>query len=94
MVAFTGVSIPIFWLGILLIIVFSVQLGRLPSSGMVTVGLPFSIADLLRHLLIPALVLSTFPLAQLTRLRAREHGRRAGPGLQEGPPRRPGLPET
>lgn len=65
--AFFGVSIPIFWLGILLIIVFSVQLGWLPSAGMVTVGAPFSIGDLLRHLIMPAVVLSTFPLAQLTR---------------------------
>ena len=65
--AFFGVSIPIFWLGIMLIILFSVQLGWLPSSGMVTVGLPFSLGDLLRHLCMPAVVLSTFPLAQLTR---------------------------
>ncbi|MGQ0549749.1 MAG: ABC transporter permease [Armatimonadota bacterium] len=65
--AFFGVSIPIFWLGILLIIVFSVGLGWLPSAGMVTVGAPFSTGDLLRHLIMPAIVLSTFPLAQLTR---------------------------
>jgi len=65
--AFFGVSVPIFWLGIMLIILFSVQFGWLPSSGMLTVGLPFSLADLLRHLIMPALVLSTFPLAQLTR---------------------------
>ena len=65
--AFFGVSVPIFWLGIMLIILFSVQFGWLPSSGMLTVGLPFSLPDLLRHLIMPALVLSTFPLAQLTR---------------------------
>ena len=33
-----GVSVPVFWLAILLIIVFSVTLGWLPSSGMLTVG--------------------------------------------------------
>jgi peptide/nickel transport system permease protein len=66
-VAFAGVSIPIFWLAVLLIIVFSVHLGWLPSAGMVTVGAPFSLRDLLAHLLMPALVLATFPLAQLTR---------------------------
>ncbi len=65
--AFFGVSIPVFWLGILLIIVFSVTLRWLPSAGMVTVGAPFSIRDLLRHLVMPAIVLSMFPLAQLTR---------------------------
>lgn len=66
-IAFCGVSIPVFWLAILLIIVFSVTLGWLPSSGMLTIGLPFSLRDLLAHLLMPGLVLATFPLAQLTR---------------------------
>lgn len=66
-IAFLGVSIPIFWLGIMLIILFSVELKWLPSSGMLTVGAPPSIADLARHLVMPALVLSTWPLAQLTR---------------------------
>jgi peptide/nickel transport system permease protein len=65
--AFCGVSIPVFWLAILLIIAFSVTLGWLPSSGMLTVGLPFSLSDLLRHLIMPSIVLATFPLAQLTR---------------------------
>ncbi len=66
-VAFFGVSIPIFWLGIMLIILFSVQLKWLPSSGMMTVGTPLSLLDLGSHLVMPALVLSTWPLAQLTR---------------------------
>ena len=66
-IAFFGVSIPIFWLGIMLIILFSVELKWLPSSGMLTVGAQPSIADLVRHLVMPALVLSTWPLAQLTR---------------------------
>ena len=65
--AFLGVSVPVFWLAILLIIVFSVTLGWLPSSGMLTVGVPFSMHDRLLHLLMPSIVLATFPLAQLTR---------------------------
>ena len=65
--AFVGVSVPVFWLAILLIIVFSVTLGWLPSSGMLTVGVPFSLRDRLLHLLMPSIVLATFPLAQLTR---------------------------
>ena len=65
--AFVGVSIPVFWLAILLIIVFSVTLGWLPSSGMLTVGVPFSMRDRFLHLLMPSIVLATFPLAQLTR---------------------------
>jgi peptide/nickel transport system permease protein len=65
--AFIGVSIPVFWLAILLIIVFSVTLGWLPSAGMRTVGVPATFGDLLRHLVMPSLVLATFPLAQLMR---------------------------
>jgi peptide/nickel transport system permease protein len=65
--AFLGVSVPVFWLAILLIIVFSVTLGWLPSAGMLTVGVPFSIRDRVLHLLMPSIVLATFPLAQLTR---------------------------
>jgi peptide/nickel transport system permease protein len=65
--AFCGVSMPVFWLAILLIILFSVTLGWLPSAGMLTVGVPFTWGDLLLHLAMPALVLATFPLAQLTR---------------------------
>jgi peptide/nickel transport system permease protein len=65
--AFAGVSVPVFWLAILMIILFSVQLGWLPSAGMVTVGAPFSTRDLAAHMVMPSLVLATFPLAQFTR---------------------------
>ncbi len=60
-----GVSTPSFWLGIILILLFSVRLRLLPSSGMVTVGAAFSLGDLLRHLLMPAAVLSLVYLAQI-----------------------------
>jgi peptide/nickel transport system permease protein len=66
-VAFAGVSIPVFWLGLMLIITFSVTLNWLPSSGMFTIGLPFSVADRMKYLTMPAIVLATLPLAQLTR---------------------------
>jgi peptide/nickel transport system permease protein len=65
--AFFGVSIPNFWLGIMMIVLFSVTLGWLPSAGMRTAGVDASTADTLRHLIMPAIVLSTFPLAQLMR---------------------------
>jgi peptide/nickel transport system permease protein len=65
--AFIGVSVPVFWLGIILIIVFSVELNWLPSAGMYTVGVPFSVGDLLAHLVLPSLVVASFPLAQLVR---------------------------
>lgn len=66
-IALFGVSVPVFWLGIMLIVVFSVTLNVLPSAGMFTVGAPFSLGDRLKYLLMPAIVLATLPLAQLTR---------------------------
>jgi peptide/nickel transport system permease protein len=66
-IAFFGVSVPVFWLGIMLIVLFSVNLNVLPSAGMFTIGAPFSLDDRLKHLVMPAIVLATLPLAQLTR---------------------------
>ena len=66
-IAFVGVSVPVFWLGLMLIILFSVTLNVLPSAGMFTIGAPFSVGDRLAHLVMPATVLATLPLAQLTR---------------------------
>ncbi len=60
-----GVSVPSFWLGIILILLFSVRWRLLPSSGMATVGTGFSVPDLLRHLAMPTAVLSLVYLAQV-----------------------------
>ncbi|MBF6595968.1 MAG: ABC transporter permease [Thermaceae bacterium] len=57
-VATLGMSIPGFWLGILAIIVFAVQLKLFPSSGIFSVGAEFSLLDRLRHLVLPAGVLA------------------------------------
>jgi peptide/nickel transport system permease protein len=65
--AFFGMSVPVFWLGILLILLFSVQLGLLPSAGMYSLDQPFSITDRLRYLIMPTIVLATANLAQITR---------------------------
>lgn len=64
-VAISGISIPHFWLGILLILVFSVNLQWLPASGFV----PFSEDPIqnLRTLLLPASVLGTGLAATLMR---------------------------
>jgi peptide/nickel transport system permease protein len=55
MVALWGLSIPNFWLGILLILLFSVELGLLPASGFVSPGV--SLARNLSTLVMPAFVL-------------------------------------
>ena len=65
--AFFGMSVPVFWLGILLILLFSVQLGMLPSAGMYSLDQPFSVADRLRYLVMPTIVLATANMAQITR---------------------------
>ncbi|OLS39010.1 diguanylate cyclase [Alkalihalophilus pseudofirmus] len=65
--SFIGLATPNFWLGIMLIMVFSVQLGWTPVGGVATIGADFSIIDRLKHLLLPALVLATADMAGLTR---------------------------
>jgi peptide/nickel transport system permease protein len=66
-VAVTGVSLPVFWTGIMLIIVFALQLQWFPSSGMSS---PYGsgVADVLWHLVLPALTLGTASAAALARL--------------------------
>lgn len=66
-IAFFGVSIPVFWFGLMLIILFSVTLHWLPGSGMYTIGSDFSVLDRLRHVIMPAIVLSSASMAQLAR---------------------------
>ena len=54
-VALSGISIPHFWLGILLIMVFAVKLQWLPASGFVTIG--EDLGQNLKTLVLPAFVL-------------------------------------
>ena len=82
----TGYSMPIFWWGLLLILLFSVNLGWTPVSGRMSVQFfiepvtGFALIDswlandwkafrsALRHLILPALVLATVPLAVIARM--------------------------
>jgi peptide/nickel transport system permease protein len=65
-------SIPVFWLGLMLVLLFAVQLRWLPSSGMGTVGGPRAgwpmVADTLTHLILPTVTLSCVWLGQYVRL--------------------------
>jgi peptide/nickel transport system permease protein len=65
--SFFGMSVPVFWLGLMLIIFFSIQLKILPSAGSYTLGAPSSLLDRLVHLLMPAVVLATANLAVIAR---------------------------
>jgi peptide/nickel transport system permease protein len=67
LVSVAGVSIPAFWLGIMLILAFSVNLNWLPSSGVSNAGNEGDIVDRLQHLVMPALVLSTTVLPYVVR---------------------------
>jgi peptide/nickel transport system permease protein len=65
--AFVGNSLPPFWIGLMLIMVFAVGLRWLPAGGMATIGEPFSLADRLRHLILPVATLAMFSAAHYTR---------------------------
>lgn len=55
--SYIGISVPQFWLGMIFIIIFSVELGWLPAGGIRTVNVNTN-ADLLKHLAMPTIVLS------------------------------------
>lgn len=64
-----GHAVPAFWLGLVLIIFFAVQLRWLPTGGLQTVGKDqWDIMDRLRHLLLPAIVLSLTGIATYSRI--------------------------
>ena len=69
-----GFSLPTFWVGLVLIMIFSVHFGWLPPNGrgetvsLLGVPVSFLTADGLAHLAMPALNLALFKLALVTRL--------------------------
>ncbi len=81
-----GNALPVFWWGMLLMLVFSVQLGWTPVSGRLSpllwveprsgfllwdawrAGDFAALGDALRHMLLPAVVLATVPLAVIARM--------------------------
>jgi peptide/nickel transport system permease protein len=85
-IALLGVSIPIFWLGLMMIYLFGVWLKWLPPSGQIDLTIPFhrttnlylvdaaisangeAVWSVIRHLIMPSLVLSTVTVPILARL--------------------------
>jgi peptide/nickel transport system permease protein len=66
LVCFAGVSMPTFWLALVLILVFAAGLGWLPASGIATAGTS-DLADRLRHLVLPVAALSLTSIGGYTR---------------------------
>ena len=56
--SFIGSSIPSFFLALILIYIFTVKLGILPSGRMNTLGMDGSVADTIRHMVLPVTVLA------------------------------------
>jgi peptide/nickel transport system permease protein len=69
-----GFSLPTFWIGLMMVMLFSVHLGWLPASGrgqtVTVLGVPLSFltADGLAHLIMPALNLALFKISLIIRL--------------------------
>ena len=84
--ALIGVSMPIFWLGLVFMLIFSVNLGWLPLSGRISVGVDLEVItnfyildavltknwaalkDVIWHIIMPAVTLSTIPMAIVARM--------------------------
>ena len=65
--AMVALSFPTFWFGLMTIFIFSLKLGWLPSGGMFTLGGEEDILDLLKHLILPTVVLALVLVAQWSR---------------------------
>lgn len=65
-ISYLGISLPAFWFGIVLVIVFALKLRILPASGMRTIGVTSTI-DVIKHAILPTIVLSVNNMATFVR---------------------------
>ena len=68
MASLFGASMPVFWLGIVLMVIFSLWLGWLPASGMCAPYGGGGLGDLLAHLVLPAVTLAAASVTIIARL--------------------------
>lgn len=70
--ALVSYATPLFWVGLMLVLLFSVRLGWLPTSGMETIAAFHEgwdrVLDIARHMVMPVTALSLFYMAAFTRL--------------------------
>ena len=70
--ALVSYATPLFWVGLMLIVLFSIHLGWLPTSGMTNIAAFYTgwqkVGDVARHLILPAITLSLFYMALYVRL--------------------------
>lgn len=62
-ISFIGVSLPSFWFALMLILIFSLNLGWLPPAGMRSNFDQFVLVDRIKHLILPLIVLGTGSMA-------------------------------
>ncbi|MBX3010005.1 MAG: ABC transporter permease [Caldilineaceae bacterium] len=65
--SFSGVAMPSFFFALILIFLGALKLGWFPTSGLITPGVPYSLMDQLRHMVLPLIALSIGGTASLLR---------------------------
>ena len=66
-IAFSGVSVPVFFIAIVCIFIYSLNLDWFPTSGAWTPAVTFSIKDHIHHLILPSLVMAVVIMSDIMR---------------------------